>query len=126
MSYDKERVVALVLTDGFLLHNDQPVTCPKCGARTEMEAVADFPTATNVHYHVCLNCKHEFLTCDDDEEYRKLKDEHDRAWAKIRLNSTYQPHASRLTRLFNPMDYDGLLEKRTAARDLDPEDDSTA
>lgn len=123
MSYDKERVVALVLSQGFLLHNDQPVTCPKCGSRTEMEAIPDFPTATNVHYHTCLNCKNDFLTCDDDEEHTKIRAELERSWAKIELNSTYRPHGSRFTRLFNPMDYDNLIESRSAARSLDPNDE---
>lgn len=45
-------------------NNDQPTTCPKCGARTEFENIAD-----DKQQHKCLSCRYEFfLDFDEDED----------------------------------------------------------
>lgn len=51
----------------YLLNNDQPTTCPKCGARTEFSN--DFEAGVGwIQHHQCLNCDHRFTTCDEDED----------------------------------------------------------
>jgi len=42
------------------LHNDQPMTCPKCGARTEIKSVSQVNNK-NVERHQCLDCEYEFI-----------------------------------------------------------------
>lgn len=45
---------------------DQPMTCPKCGARTEWEdATNDFLL---VQFHTCLGCGNKFAACEDDDD----------------------------------------------------------
>lgn len=39
----------------YILDNEQPPTCPKCGARTDFEENEDGTQA-----HTCLNCKFQF------------------------------------------------------------------
>lgn len=51
-----------------LTYNDQPVTCPNCGNRTEI--ILDFShTTEQTQVHRCLsnNCAKEFVTQKDDE-----------------------------------------------------------
>jgi len=48
--------------------NDQPVTCPHCGSRTEI--LWDFyllPEKTQVHQCLSQNCKEEFVIQEDIE-----------------------------------------------------------
>lgn len=50
------------------IYSDQPATCPKCGARTEI--VLDIPlTAELTQYHRCLphDCNFEFVMQTDNE-----------------------------------------------------------
>lgn len=47
----------------YQLIGDQPMTCPKCGARTDWEMQED-----GTQVHTCLGCGNEFLACEDDEE----------------------------------------------------------
>lgn len=44
------------------LMNDQPVTCPKCGSRTEFEDAQDFKGKQLVQKHKCLDiyCQFKF------------------------------------------------------------------
>ena len=54
--------------NNVLFLNDQPVTCPKCGARTEI--ILDLShTRNRVQIHECLrpDCKNEFVTEEEDE-----------------------------------------------------------
>lgn len=59
-------------TDGFLneiyLFCDQPVTCPKCGARTEIIVECICPEHTQMHKCPCERCSYEFLIEEDLEE----------------------------------------------------------
>lgn len=51
-----------------ITYNDQPVTCPNCGNRTEI--VLDLShTREQTQIHKCLYkyCKNEFVTQKDDE-----------------------------------------------------------
>lgn len=51
-----------------LTYNDQPITCPNCGNRTEI--ILDFShTTEQTQVHRCLsnNCVNEFVTQKDDE-----------------------------------------------------------
>lgn len=51
-----------------ITYNDQPVTCPNCGNRTEI--ILDFShTSEQTQIHKCLseNCKNEFVTQIDNE-----------------------------------------------------------
>jgi len=43
--------------------NDQPTTCPKCGARTGFEQ-----TTEDRQQHQCLSCNYEFFLDFEDEE----------------------------------------------------------
>jgi transposase-like protein len=38
--------------------NDQPTTCPKCGARTDFDKR---PGSVHVQRHGCLGCKYVFF-----------------------------------------------------------------
>lgn len=45
--------------------NDQPITCPRCGARTNFT-----DTEENVQHHVCIQCNCDFtLYVNPEEEY---------------------------------------------------------
>lgn len=49
-----------------IAYNDQPVTCPCCGKRTEI--ILDFShTTEQTQIHKCLSetCQNEFVTQDD-------------------------------------------------------------
>lgn len=51
-----------------LTYNDQPVTCPKCGNRTEI--VLDLShTTEETQIHKCLtrDCQNEFVTQKDEQ-----------------------------------------------------------
>ncbi len=50
----------------FLL-NDQPTTCPYCGARAQW--VDFYDSDGDYQVNLCLQypCAHIFLTCDDEE-----------------------------------------------------------
>jgi hypothetical protein len=45
------------------LMNDQPTTCPNCGARTDFYTILSPVTNENVEVHKCLsnNCQFEFV-----------------------------------------------------------------
>jgi hypothetical protein len=50
----------------IFLSNDQPVTCPYCGQRTNW--LADFShTNAKTSIHECINHENEFLFVVDDE-----------------------------------------------------------
>lgn len=52
----------------IMVYNDQPVTCPSCGNRTEI--VLDFshiPNQTQIHKCLTVCCKHEFVTQNAEE-----------------------------------------------------------
>lgn len=44
------------------LMNDQPVTCPKCGSRTDFEEVIQSNNTSPIQIHQCLDrdCQFEF------------------------------------------------------------------
>lgn len=44
----------------FFLMNDQPVTCPKCGNRTEFEEAQEFKCKQLVQKHKCLDIDCQF------------------------------------------------------------------
>jgi hypothetical protein len=49
------------------LMDDQPATCPLCGARTEItKELLDSPD--KMQYHKCLSkeCKYKFILVEDD------------------------------------------------------------
>jgi len=51
------------------LFNDQPITCPKCGNRTDI--ILDlFKTAKNTQFHKCLtlNCRNMYVVEEDVED----------------------------------------------------------
>lgn len=49
-------------------YNDQPVTCPNCGNRTEILLDLDFkPDKTQVHSCLSQNCNTKFVTQEDNE-----------------------------------------------------------
>lgn len=48
----------------YLLLNDQPVTCPACGSRTEFTETDNEPL---IQHHVCNGCGGHFLAIEDDE-----------------------------------------------------------
>jgi len=50
-----------------LAYSDQPVTCPKCGSRTEI--ILDFShTREQIQVHVCIgkDCQNEFVAEKDE------------------------------------------------------------
>jgi len=52
----------------IITYNDQPVTCPNCGNRTDI--ILDFSqTSEQTQIHKCLseNCQNKFVTQKDDE-----------------------------------------------------------
>jgi hypothetical protein len=53
-----------------ILIGDQPTTCPKCGARTEIVLSLDH-TIEKTQFHKCLfeSCKYEFVA----EEYLDIE-----------------------------------------------------
>lgn len=53
--------------EAILLMNDQPVTCPHCGSRTDWD---DSEVGVGMQLHVCLNpiCGVWFRVEEDDEE----------------------------------------------------------
>jgi len=53
--------------DTYILDNDNPAVCPKCGARTLF-----IDLENNVQYHLCPNtgCLHEFYGEFETEEER--------------------------------------------------------
>jgi hypothetical protein len=64
---DPEPEVKIIDIIGLELfgHDDQPTTCPECGARTDFQ---ELPIKNEVILHECLNedCKMRFLTELDD------------------------------------------------------------
>jgi len=48
----------------WLLDDEQPATCPKCGARTDF---TDNPDGTQ--NHECLRCRFQFIGEFDNEEF---------------------------------------------------------
>lgn len=40
----------------FLVDNDQPTTCPTCGARTDFQEVSSWK-----QIHECLDCNFKFI-----------------------------------------------------------------
>lgn len=51
----------------IFINNDQPVTCPYCGRRTDW--LADFsPTNSKTSIHECNNHESEYLFVIDDEK----------------------------------------------------------
>ena len=56
----------MVNFNDVLIYNDQPLTCPNCGNRTEI--ILDFSHTmkkTQIHTCLSLNCKNEFITQTD-------------------------------------------------------------
>lgn len=51
-----------------ITYNDQPVTCPDCGNRTEITLDLSHTIKQN-QIHKCLseNCRNEFVTQNDNE-----------------------------------------------------------
>jgi len=49
------------------IYSDQPVTCPKCGARTEI-TLDLFSTPEQTQHHTCLSvkCRFMFVTQNDN------------------------------------------------------------
>jgi len=52
----------------FFLFNDQPTTCPYCGARTHWVDFYDFDGDYQLNFCLAYPYKHIFLTCDDDDD----------------------------------------------------------
>ncbi len=58
----------MVNFNDVIIYNDQPVTCPECGNRTEI--ILDlFNTYEQMQIHKCLsiNCEKEFVTQEENE-----------------------------------------------------------
>lgn len=56
------------------IHSDQPTTCPKCGARTEI-LLNLWHTIDKTEIHLCVqkSCGYEFVVlCDEDFGNRSL------------------------------------------------------
>lgn len=55
------------MEDIYLKNDDQPVTCPMCGARTDWIDIATETGAIN-ELHTCIYCSYEFHLewCDED------------------------------------------------------------
>jgi hypothetical protein len=53
----------------FILDNEQPTTCPMCGARTEFDETAD-----GTQNHCCRWCQFQFVGEFDDEMEETLND----------------------------------------------------
>lgn len=50
------------------VYNDQPVTCPNCGNRTEIVLdLSHIPDQTQIHRCLTESCKHKFVTQKDSE-----------------------------------------------------------
>jgi hypothetical protein len=56
-----------------LTFSDQPITCPKCGARTEITLDLSH-TYNQIQMHQCLfpDCQNEFVVAKDDEPVEGL------------------------------------------------------
>lgn len=55
------------------LMGDQPTTCPRCGARTEI-LLDLFNSPAKTQYHKCLSkeCKYTFIMEENDEKTSNL------------------------------------------------------
>lgn len=55
---------ALAKLNPIEIIGDQPVTCPKCGSRTAWQEMDE-----QKQHHTCLDCSHEFITEEEDDEH---------------------------------------------------------
>lgn len=55
----------------YILDNDQPTTCPKCGARTDFEQFEEDGTIVQKHRCLNINCAFVFLgEFESEAEYK--------------------------------------------------------
>jgi len=45
----------------YILDNNQPATCPKCGARTEWENIIVLKIASQLHTCLASSCNYKFI-----------------------------------------------------------------
>lgn len=58
-------------TSTYILDNDQPTNCPKCGARTDFEQFEEDGTIVQKHRCLAPNCFYIFLGEFESEMERK-------------------------------------------------------
>lgn len=54
-------------TTHYLLLNDQPTTCPQCGARSDFSIPSDKPYYYEKHQCLAPQCNHIFLATTNEE-----------------------------------------------------------
>lgn len=57
--------------DIYIFDNDQPTTCPKCGARTDFKEI--IRKNQEIQIHICLNpeCQYKFIGEFEEENLRQ-------------------------------------------------------